>query len=168
MTLSKWLNLSEPLLVLIPGRVRSPWLALLGIHLPFHLWVCSPSGEKRVLVGVPELAQGPGGTASLLQCVLIPTKQAVAPYNAGPVRPRAFFGDPKASGEKEDLGLGAFRVDLGYGLLSQQWKPALAGRGGCPRSQSRLFRRPTGKTKYLVWQRQEQRQRCRPPSTQES
>lgn len=62
-TLSKWLNLSEPLLVLIPGRVRTPWLAQLGIHLPFHLWVCSPSGEKQVLVGVPELTQGPGGTA---------------------------------------------------------------------------------------------------------
>ena len=62
-TLSKWLNLSEPLRVLIPGPVRSPWPALLGIHLPFHLWVCSPSGEKQVLVGVPELAQGPGGTA---------------------------------------------------------------------------------------------------------
>lgn len=57
MTLSKWLNLSEPLLVLIPGCVRSPWPALLQSHLPFQLWVRSP------LVGVPELAQGPRGTA---------------------------------------------------------------------------------------------------------
>lgn len=63
-TLNKWLNLSEPLLVLIPGCVRSPWPALLQSHLPFQLWVRSPSGErKRVLVGVPELAQGPRGTA---------------------------------------------------------------------------------------------------------
>lgn len=65
-TLSKWLNLSEPLLVLIPGRVRSPCPTLLGIHLPFHLWAAPPVGRSGYWLESPSWPRARGN--SLLSC----------------------------------------------------------------------------------------------------
>lgn len=93
MTLSKCNNLSEPLLVLIPGVCESPWPAVARATSPSSFGSRSPSGEREADVGWGSLSwpKGPREQPSLLPCVRIPTKQALAPYDSSPVRPRILW-----------------------------------------------------------------------------